>query len=136
MFETTLHQMFSPDLTDGGRISGSATASLIVSNTLTNDSGSQFSCVVSNANGSVISSDAPLTVLSPLTTFFTEPMFTNGQFQVTLNGAPMSNYVVYVSADLVTWKTLITVTTPSGSTNLLDASPGLQRRFYRAKLSP
>jgi hypothetical protein len=48
----------------------------------------------------------------------------------------MSNYVVYVSADLVTWKTLITVTTPGGSTNLLDASTGLQRRFYRAKLSP
>jgi subtilisin-like proprotein convertase family protein len=129
-------RMNGTNLTDGGRISGSATASLIVSNTLTNDSGSQFSCVVSNANGSVPSSNALLTVLSPLTPFFTEPMFTNGQFQVTLNGAPMSNYVVYVSADLVTWKTLITVTTPSGSTNLLDASPGLQRRFYRAKLSP
>jgi hypothetical protein len=69
--------------------------------------------------------------------FFTSPLFTNGYFQATLNGTPMSNYVVYVSSNLVNWTTLKTVTTTAGgSTNVTDASGGLQLRFYRAKLEP
>jgi alpha-tubulin suppressor-like RCC1 family protein len=69
--------------------------------------------------------------------YFTKPMFTNGCFQATLNGMALSNYVVYVSSNLVNWTTLKTVTaTASGSTNVTDTSGILKLRFYRAKLGP
>jgi hypothetical protein len=49
----------------------------------------------------------------------------------------LSNYVVYVSSNLVNWTTLKTVTaTASGSTNVTDTSGILKLRFYRAKLGP
>jgi hypothetical protein len=64
-------------------------------------------------------------------------MFTNGYFQATLNGMALSNYVVYVSSNLVNWTTLKTVTaTAGGSTNVTDTSGILKLRFYRAKLGP
>jgi subtilisin-like proprotein convertase family protein len=123
-------------LTEGGRFLGTTSPNLVMTGTVTNDSARLFSCVVSNANGSVTSSNALLTVVSPSTPFFTGAAFANGSFQATLNGAPMSNYIVLVSSDLASWKTLQTVTSPSGRTNISDAGAGRQVRFYRAKLAP
>jgi uncharacterized delta-60 repeat protein len=69
--------------------------------------------------------------------FFTKPMFTNGYFQATLNGMALSNYVVYVSSNLVNWTTLKSVTTTAGgSTNVTDTSGTVKLRFYRARLGP
>jgi len=121
---------------DDGRFLGSATANLTLLTSLSGDSGAQFSCIVGNANGSVTSSVAQLTVLLPAKPFFTAPLFTIDYFQATLHGAPMSNYVVEVSSDLVNWNALKTVTTTTGSTNVIDASAGPQPCFYRAKLLP
>ena len=127
-------RMNGANLSDGGRISGSATPNLTIAGTLTSDSGSQLSCLVSNANGGLFSSSALLTVRSPSMPFFTAPMFTNGYFQAVLNGAPMSNYVIEASSDLGTWQMLKTVATTGGSTNFSDPSAALARRFYRARL--
>jgi len=52
------------DLTDGGALSGSATTNLLLSLTTTNDAGS-YTVIITNAWGSVTSSVAILTVLSP-----------------------------------------------------------------------
>jgi hypothetical protein len=116
-------------------ISGANLTNYTVSNVQLASSGSLFSCVVSNSYGTATSSNAVLTVQLP--PYFTAPQFTNGTFQAILNGTPSSSYVVYVSSNLVNWVTLKTVTTTAGgSTNVTDASGGLQLRFYRAKLGP
>jgi hypothetical protein len=45
----------------------------------------------------------------------------------------MGNYIIYESTDLEFWRELTTVTTTNGSITIRDPSPGLNRRFYRAK---
>jgi hypothetical protein len=45
----------------------------------------------------------------------------------------MSNYIIYQSSDLKSWKQLTTVTTTNGSITVLDPATGLKQRFYRAK---
>jgi len=129
-------RMNGTNLTDGGRISGSSTTNLVITGTVVGDSGSFFSCVASNGNVGVASANAWLTVLPPATPFFSAPVFTNGTLQLTLSGAATSNYVIYVSSDLLTWKPLQTVTLMTGSTNVMDRSTGLEQRFYRALLLP
>jgi subtilisin-like proprotein convertase family protein len=129
-------RMNGTNLTDQGRISGATTTDLLINDTKISDSGNWFSCVVGNASGSVTSSPSLLRVLAPSTPFFGAPAFLDGQFETTLYGAPLSNYVLYVSSDLTSWKPLRTVTTTGGSTNLFDLGTGLQRRFYRASLAP
>ena len=74
--------------------------------------------------------------MAPGTPYFTTPRFGAGQFQVVLNGAVGSNYVVYVSTNLLNWTTLKTLTLINNSTNLADSSAGAPRRFYRAALNP
>jgi uncharacterized delta-60 repeat protein len=54
-------------LADTGNVSGSATATLVLSNVFGNDTG-KYSLVVSNSSGSVTSTVATLTVLDPLIT--------------------------------------------------------------------
>jgi subtilisin-like proprotein convertase family protein len=130
--QSYLWQMNQTNLTDGGRISGSATSSLIIFNTQTNDSGSQLSCLVSNLNGGVTSSNALLTVYPPTRSAFVACTNSNGQFQFTLYGAFMSNYIIYQSSDLKNWREITTVTTTNGSIIFLDPATGLQQRFYRA----
>lgn len=119
------------------RASGYDTPNLVISNTLPSDSGSQLSCVVGNSAGSVVSANALLTVYPFGTPWFSKfAQLTNGQFQWTLSGAPMSNYIISVSSDLKGWKTLTTVTTTNGSATGFDPNPGLKQRFYRAVLVP
>jgi subtilisin-like proprotein convertase family protein len=132
--QSYLWRMNGTNLTDGGRISGSTTPGLTIANTQTNDSGSQLSCLVSNLNGGVSSSNALLTVYPPTAAFLCECTNSNGQFQFTLRGALMSNYIIYKSSDLQSWKQLTTVTTTNGSIPVLDPATGLNQRFYRAKL--
>ena len=129
--------MNGTNLADGGRYSGTTTPNLVIANTLTSDSGSQISCVVSNSVGSAASSHALLTVHSSATPWFSAiTKLANGQMQLTLLGAPMSNYTILFSSDLKTWKTLTTVTTTNGSVTVIDPTTGLKQRFYRAVLAP
>ncbi|MGA2246022.1 MAG: immunoglobulin domain-containing protein, partial [Verrucomicrobiota bacterium] len=83
------------DLTDGGNLSGSATTSLLLSSTTTNDAGN-YTVIITNAWGSVTSSVALLTVvLPPVITGQPQSLtVTNGNsasFAVTASGtAPLS----------------------------------------------
>jgi len=130
-------RMNGTNLADGGRYSGTTTPNLVIANTLTSDSGSQISCVVSNSIGSAASSKALLTVHSSTTPWFSAfTKLPNGQVQWTLSGAPMSNYTILFSSDLKTWKTLTTVTTTNGSVTVIDQTTGQKQRFYRAVLAP
>jgi subtilisin-like proprotein convertase family protein len=131
--QSYLWQMDGTNLTDGGRISGSATPVLTIANTQTNDSGSELSCLVNNPNGSVASSDALLTVYPPSTSLFSAWASSSGVFQFTLRGELMSNYIIYESSDLKSWRELTTVTATNGTITVIDPSPGLKQRFYRAQ---
>ena len=69
--------------------------------------------------------------------WFTAPTFTSGHFQATLNGMATSNYIVYMSTNLITWQQWGTVTAQSvGTTNIIDANSGPRVRFYRAVRTP
>ena len=87
-------------------------------------------------NGATVTSAvATLTVL--LTLVIANPTrLGNGQFQFTLSGGPGSNYWVQVSSDSKTWTNFTTVTLTNGVLDVLDPSPGLNQRFYRAKPAP
>jgi hypothetical protein len=64
-------------LSDGGNISGSATATLNINSVSGGDAG-DYALVVSNANGVVTSTVAPLTVVSPAADSYANKVFTNG----------------------------------------------------------
>ena len=116
-------------------IPGANLTNYTVSNVQMAGSGALFSCIVSNYYGTVTSSNAMLSVQQP--PFFSAMLITNGYFQATLNGTPASNYMVYVSSNLVSWPSLKTVVVGAdGTTNVTDTNVSLRVRFYRAKLYP
>lgn len=79
--------------------------------------------------------DAPQT--NPATPVLSQPrLLSNGQFQFTLGGAAGSNYEIRASGDLVNWKVLRNVSLGGASSNLIDSSGSLERRYYRARLLP
>jgi subtilisin-like proprotein convertase family protein len=134
--QTYTWRMDGTELKDGGRFSGSATPNLMISNTLASDSGSEITCVVANSAGSETSSNALLTVSPSGTPWFSGCcLLGNGQIQLTLSGSDTSKYTIYFSSDLITWKTLTTLTPTNGSVTLTDMNTGLKQRFYRAMKS-
>src|ERR1051326_4537649 len=63
-------------LTDGGNISGSSTATLVITGGSAGDAG-YYSCVVSNASGMTTSTSAALSVVTPTGGSYAEKIFTN-----------------------------------------------------------
>jgi uncharacterized repeat protein (TIGR03803 family) len=86
----------STPLSDGGKISGSQTASMILNNVLGGDSGG-YSVIISNGHGSVTSLVATLTVQDPIISDFQpsdQAVDVGGtaMFSVTPNGTPPFAY--------------------------------------------
>jgi alpha-tubulin suppressor-like RCC1 family protein len=84
------------NLTDGGNVSGTATSTLTLTNVQTSDAGA-YSVVVTNAFGSITSSNAVLTVLSPPVITQQPACCTNivgskAAFSVTAYGTPLLSY--------------------------------------------
>ncbi len=99
-------------LVDGGRISGSTNAQLIISDAQTSDDGTYW-LVVSNAWGSLASSNAVLTVLSsPIFTSFTPAG--GGSFVLSgVGGTNSGTYYVLTSSNLLLALTNWTLTSTS-----------------------
>ena len=74
---------------DGTPIAGANASSYTLTNVQSSDSGSQFSCLVSNAYGMAVSSNALLTVAS------------SGQIRIVLLGADTNTYLQDVKAKIV-----------------------------------
>ena len=120
---------------DGQVLTGATNVAVGIPSVQFSDAGA-YSVWVRNSGGSITSVVATLTVL-PADLVFTKPTrLGSGQFQFTLNGGPGSNYWVQVSSDLKTWTNFTTVTLTNGVLDVLDPSPGLNQRFYRAKPAP
>lgn len=131
-------QLFGTNLASGTRISGASTLELSLSSVRLTDAG-PYDVVVSNASGTVTSVSAVLTVLPAATPYFIpESMryLPDGEVQCSLAGAPGSNYLIQVSADLRTWKTSEVLSMTNNTSEFLDKTTNRAIRFYRARLAP
>jgi hypothetical protein len=59
-----------------------------------------------------------------------------GRFQAALGGVVGSNYDIFVSTNLTTWRTLTTIRMTNVNSIFTDTTVSAARRFYRAELSP
>jgi hypothetical protein len=96
-----------------------------------------YSALVSNIVGSVLSAPALLTVIGgqPL---LTEPEYLpNGTMRFKLLGNSNQSYFIEFSTNLVDWPTLTNLLTTNALMPFLDGtSPGVTNRFYRARQAP
>jgi uncharacterized repeat protein (TIGR03806 family) len=68
---------------------------------------------------------------------FTSPSFSNGVFQVSINGPTNQTYVLQASSDLFNWVPINTNVPPQTPFTLIDPNASsYPRRFYRAILMP
>ena len=119
-------------------VTGATNATLVLNNIQTTNAG-LYSVVVSNLVGSVVSSNAALTVSSavPSRPQLSSPGFSNGQFTLTVNGDPDQDYIVQVSTNLTDWTSIFTnhpLTLPFSWSDV--AASNFSQQFYRIQLGP
>ncbi|PWU09737.1 MAG: hypothetical protein C5B50_26760 [Verrucomicrobia bacterium] len=131
-------QRSGTNLTDGGRLFGSATANLTITNLQSSDA-APYSVGLSCISGSLTSTPATLTVLPYGHPYFVPSSlkhYSTGQFQFTFLGTLGSNYIILESSDLQVWKEIGSFTMTNSSADMVDTTTNLARRFYRLKLGP
>jgi len=124
------------NLTDDGRVAGSATRILCVNNITTNDAGT-YSVVVSNGLGSVASSGAALIVETP--PVFQSVAQTHGVLTFTWSAAAGQSYQVQTTTNLASaiWTNLGGAFTASNSSVSASCNLGSpSQQFYRILLLP
>jgi hypothetical protein len=110
---------------------GNSTASFTVTNVQPDDAGI-YSVEVKNSSGTVMSSNAVLTVVVPAATCVLPQMTTNG-FSFQLLGPPDASYIVEASSNLTDWTPISTNAAPTGSVSFTDpTATNNSSRFYRA----
>ncbi len=120
-----------------GAIVGATASSYTVFNSQTNNAG-DYSVIVTNTAGSVISSNALLTVNPPQPPqFLSVTVLSNGPVQMVLSGQVGSTFAIDVSTDLSNWTQLVTFLNTNGSYQFTDAaSTNHAIGFYRGRLVP
>ena len=100
------------------------------------DSGTQFSCLVSNALGVAVSSNALLNIDPNLIAISAVALNISQQIQFQIAGQSGDVYRVQASTNLPNdWQTIASVTNVSGIGYFTDVTAtNLNRRFYRAVL--
>lgn len=92
-----------------------------------------FTAVAMNNQGAATTS-AVVNVFVETNAILTSPLFTNGQFQLTVNGIAGQTYATESSSNLVNWSAISTNLAPSNSFNVVDPSATNPTvRFYRAR---
>jgi len=121
---------------NGADISGATNASLTLTNLRAADAGA-YSVIVSNASGSLTSTDAQLTVQPGLNFIGGSAFLAGGQFQVQLDGVPGQGFVMEASSDLLNWIPVYTNGGGAGTIQFIDPAAGtFPRRFYRGRAVP
>ncbi|MEI8045113.1 MAG: immunoglobulin domain-containing protein, partial [Verrucomicrobiota bacterium] len=120
-----------------GAVLTAATAdSLTLPNVQQTDAGS-YSVVISNVVGSVISSNAVLTVNYVSTLQFSSPWMAGGLFHATLSGHGTNAISVFASTNLKDWVPVIVLPATNALLPFSDPDAGkFQQRFYRAFAAP
>jgi hypothetical protein len=95
----------------------------------------KYKVLVSNASGSVTSSNAALVVLDAPSLQILPPQMTTNGFRFRLSGPSKSHYVILASTDLRNWTPISTNAAPSGTVDFTDTSATNQSfRYYKAML--
>jgi uncharacterized repeat protein (TIGR03803 family) len=129
-------QMNGGPLTDGGHISGSASRLLTVHGITPHDAGT-YSVIVSNALGSIPSTNAVLVVESPPT--FQFPTQAGGVITLTWSAVPNYSYQLQSTTNLASAIWINVGPAITATTSNLSASSALgssSQRFYRVLLFP
>ena len=117
---------------NGTNISGAANSLLLMTNVQPANVGS-YSVQISNAAGSILSTNANLT-LSSLAPTLNLPKVTSNQFQFSLGGVTNSTYVIDASTNLTNWTPVQTSNPPY--LYIDHASTNSPNRFFRARQQP
>lgn len=117
---------------NGTNIAGATSASLTLTN-IALSAAASYSCLVSNALGTVVSSPMVLNVLRAIPTF-TRPSLTSTGLALTLNGLSGHGPVlVFASTNLVDWTPRMTNPPILGTLELFDSTTtNSPLQFYRA----
>jgi plastocyanin len=92
-----------------------------------------FTAVAMNNVGAAATS-AVVNVFVETNAVLSNPLFTSGQFQLTVNGIAGQTYATESSSNLVNWSSISTNVAPSDSFNVVDPSvTGAPIRFYRTR---
>jgi ligand-binding SRPBCC domain-containing protein len=133
---------------NGSNLVDETNATLSMPDIQTNQSGN-YEVTVSNAQGSVVSSNVPVVVSSPLVT--TQPAqitqnqigpavltiapIGNGQMSLSYSGAAGQTCQIQASADLIQWDIVGTTATTAGVNLFIDTNASqYPSRFYRVKV--
>jgi len=117
-------------------VPGATNSTLSVNNVQSANVGA-YRVVVTNTAGSATSTNAFLTTSSGTHSKpqLSQVVFTNGTFNLTVNGDSGVDYIVQASTNMVTWQSLFTNHSPVPPFNWSDpAAAGFPRRFYRIQL--
>ena len=112
---------------------GATNSSIFLANAALSNSGTQFTCVISNVNGVVTSLPAILTVTNTTSAFtLTAAILPNHQVQMTVTSPPGDVFRVLGSTNLLAWQLITTLTNLTGSVQFTDSPPAyFPSRFYR-----
>jgi hypothetical protein len=115
---------------DGVDIPNATNYRLTLTNVQSEDAGT-YTVSVFNFMGSTVSSNALLSVSTPL--MLSGQYIAGTGFQITLSG-PAGTYSIDASANLTSWSPITTTTIVSGPIVFIDSTATiLQNRFYRAR---
>ncbi|MSU59477.1 MAG: hypothetical protein EXS35_15120 [Pedosphaera sp.] len=118
-------------------IGGATASSYTRANVQTNAAGN-YSVLVTNAAGSLLSSNALLSLIPPVPAQFQSTTLQPDQtLQLAISGEPGATYVIESSTNLTDWSTLTSLVLTNGST-LFDAGAVTNdvQRYFRARLGP
>ncbi|HOC56685.1 MAG TPA: immunoglobulin domain-containing protein [Verrucomicrobiota bacterium] len=127
------------DLTDGGKVWGAHSASLILTNIGELDEG-LYTVGVTNAAGGVLSAAAFLVVPAPPGEpghFDSIGRLPDGSVHLGMSGTPGSSYLLQWTGDWLAWSNLCTLLATNGSFWWVDGSASnASQRFYRLRFDP
>ena len=118
-------------LANGGNISGAITATLTLTSVTQTNAGN-CTVVITDAEGSVTSSIASLTVV--MRPHLAPPaLLPDGSVRFSLTATPDLTYRIEGSTNLIDWVALANIANPSGTIQFIDLqATNFSRRFYRA----
>lgn len=110
-------------------------ATFVIPNAQLADAGN-YSVIVSNAAGSVVSATVTLTVNPPSAPELSSFSVSGGQVNLLVSGSPGLNYGVQTSTNLVDWATVFTTNATLMPFLWTDPGTADPMRFYRAFVAP
>jgi GH25 family lysozyme M1 (1,4-beta-N-acetylmuramidase) len=122
---------------NGANLGGATNASLALSNVQATNTG-VYTVLITNAAGSVISSNATLSLLPPAAAQFqvinVQP---DGSIQITFHGDIQWTYTVQASTNLIDWNVLTNLTSATGNFSFTAGSiTNGPEEFFRARVGP